>query len=265
MRTVLSKWIGVMICSVALSPMALAGIYESQVLWTKKEIVTCFLDRPDQLKQTPIEDPKYMESKRIIFKPDLFDEDEKKFIAQLARDNYNPSATEVSFTGWTDCSKTPDADLIMVKAKPTKQFLFLWSNMEFTGVASIGQAGVMNADGSYSKAQGLKAFFALSWINPVSIIHELGHVLGLRHEHIHPDTEADSDCKNRFVYVKERAAPAPTAVFHSAYDPNSVMSYCVTQDPSRYSHNQRIFLSDQDRWTLRELYRGAGNTNSIGR
>lgn len=225
---------------------AFAGIYEPQVIWSKKEIRVCFYDQPSQLEQTPIQ----LFRKEYPFKVGLFAKHEKKWIDELVVENFTPEDTKAVFIGWQDCSQIKDFDLIIIKAEAVSPL----TEESFMGMAPIGQAGIRMPDGKVLRSHYLKSYLVVSKLDPMTIVHELGHVLGLRHEHIHPDTVKDTRCTNKGTTQFERSSPAPTAVVLTQYDAESIMNYCVTQDPKRNKKSGWKFLSELDKQTLRTLY-----------
>jgi hypothetical protein len=67
-------------------------------------------------------------------------------------------------------------------------------------------------------------------------IHEFGHVLGLRHEQLHPDkppscTKTDSN---------DGPLQASSAIL-SDYDPDAVMNYCATPNPTTITAREALF------------------------
>lgn len=108
---------------------------------------------------------------------------------------------------------------------------------------------------------------------PGSIVHELGHVLGLWHEHIRPDRDDFIEVIWDNIYPEKRQlfnvqSPVETQSFKQMYDYYSIMHYPLdafsrnngyTLKPKmnvtgEIGYQKRLIPSDSDYLQLRYLY-----------
>lgn len=88
-------------------------------------------------------------------------------------------------------------------------------------------------------------------------LHELGHVLGLRHEHARPEALKDPNCAiKRSVDLNHKEQPGLSSeTFGFPYDPNSIMNYCYMDAyETGLIPIDMPSLSKTDRDVLRRLY-----------
>jgi len=234
-----------------------AGIVEPKVLWEKNQITTCFYDKESQLSLTRLKSRKDT-LKDYNFKPRELSRREKKKVMETVLKDFTPERTGIHFVGWKDCSKTDNPDLIVMEAKGKVPFL---TRPTFNGRAVIGEDGLAEQDehgnfGFFQKT-GLVSHLALYTQNKATVIHEFGHVAGLRHEHIHEDSINDKNCHKFGVTVdfENLEQPFVTTLFHTEYDSFSIMNYCYLQTQrNRIDREDKLILSQKDVETLQAYY-----------
>ncbi len=256
-----------------LSTVTNAGMIEPQVAWDKKELKTCFFDDNAQLAKTILE-TKENTKKNYDFSPKKLRATQKKAVYNVISKEYSASKTGLHFIGFQDCSKVKNPDVIVMRAASK---IILLDSPGFRGRAVIGQAGMFEAktelndktgaaeyivekdgshyEGFFSKS-GKVAYVALRTTNPGTIVHEFGHVAGLRHEHIRDEAHYDSNCKKLGVKWPTAEKLYDTVQIETSYDNESVMNYCWLQSRSAKALEDRIgnILSAGDIQTLRSTY-----------
>lgn len=247
-----------LLAALVLPLIAKAGIYEPHTLWDKKEVVTCFYSAKSQLLGTNLVSYNYAK-KELKFLPRALSSEERQQIKNTVLAHYKPEVTGIHFTGFKDCANTPEPDLVVMEAKG--RFLIL--GPEFAGRAVIGESGEMSEfEGQYGffSKSGRTATLALSAVRTTTIVHEFGHVAGLRHEHIHPDAKEDEQCQGYSSPINLKKPEKlekiyDTAIFSTDYDRQSIMNYCYyfRQRPE-IDQGLKFVLSPKDIETLREMY-----------
>lgn len=239
----------------------LAGIYETKVLWSRKEVQVCFYDNPSQLEDTTLKNKKEMHLKYRV-DPDEFSEKAKKRIKNVILSEFSESQTGISFHGWQDCSKVDDSqvDVRIIRSRGVP-FYFLRKAAPFDGSASVGENGIIEKQGYIKGLQSQKAHVLLTKTKKAFIVHEFGHIAGLRHEHLHPDSEYDQNCRSKFAlqsFLQGMLSGKlyPSTHIMTEYDPYSVMNYChIYNSLGEIEKNNKRVLSTSDRKTLLYLYR----------
>ena len=222
-----------------------AAIYEPATIWNKNKINVCFLDEQHQLEQTALGTTE--ESfKKNGFTPAFLTLEEKEIIKTTINNTFYPSITGIHFVGWKNCSQESMIDVIIMKAGKVKGLIFN-KKAPFKGFASIGENGLLTKEGYIGKKLESKALVALQVFDPAVIVHEFGHIAGLRHEHIHPEAKKiDSGCHSA-LYSKE--SPINDSVL-TTYDRASIMNYCRINN----HYTKTSALSALDRETLLKIY-----------
>lgn len=218
-----SELIVLLFISMAFST-AKAGVYLNSNLWPMHSLTACFGEKEDT--------PRFTENGRKL-RIQKWKLEEQESIRAWITEAYNFESTGIYFTGWRDCAETVDPDVIIfIHSRPLIDFF-------------SGFSGTVNKVGYHpGLVEGYPSagnFVALARkISKGVAIHEFGHILGLAHEHNHPDAEVDCEFNSPF---KERHE----LLSYTEYDPDSVMSYCNLWSP-------QPGLSDADSNLLKFLY-----------
>lgn len=242
-------------------PQAYAGIIEPATLWEKNEIVTCFYNSEAQLAPTKLKTVQGAKE-TYEFVPKELSRREKKKVAETVLKNFSAERTGIYFTGWKDCSDTEEYDLIVMEAKGLVPFI---TRPSFNGRAVIGEDGSLarneeGAIGFYEKS-GAMPYVALTVQKAGTVVHEFGHVAGLRHEHIHQDAFADENCSHPFLpldFTKPETIEKPhdSTLIYTSYDPQSIMNYCwMIPRRSQLDREKGVILSQKDIETLSQFYK----------
>jgi hypothetical protein len=245
----------------------LAGIYEPHTTWDKLELETCFYSEESHLKETRIESIAKAKEK-FDFVPKRLSKRKRARVVDAVKKDFTPSRTGITFVGFKDCSQVANPDVVVMRAGSK---VFLLDTPGFGGRAVIGQDGVMSIHSSlglgFYKKSGKIGNVILKNVRPSTIIHEFGHVAGLRHEHIHQDAQLDKNCHKFVTPLKmdepdKLEQPFATTVFHTEYDSKSIMNYCNTFVNRRdLDKADGPILSAKDRRTLKEIYPTESNQN----
>jgi hypothetical protein len=231
-----------------------ASVYEPNVVWDKSEIEVCFMDETRQKNETQIS------SYAIIgllwgINPKPVTSTQSKKVKEALEQEFTQEKTHIQFTGFEKCSETSNADLVVMNNESFVLFNKFEYNI-FAGMASIGQSGVQSEFGFVEKSP-LKAFMLLKSFEKSVIIHEAGHVLGLRHEHILEEANDDPACNDMSSFVDSESSISDD-LFDSTrryqnYDPDSIMNYCYMKT-LKDTNQLDAGLSPQDQELLRSLY-----------
>lgn len=209
-----------------------AGI-SNYMVWHKVELKVCFAGKGTQLR--------VKDAAGVLAN---WTSDQKKFIQDTLKKEFTPSRTGYYFTGFKNCLKGQDADVVIVK-KP----FYTAINFEARGFATVGY-GLLNVADDIPKARGLVLLTSRGVDNYATVVHEFSHVLGLKHEHDHPEAKqlAEKWCDDY--------ANAHTTFYHynlyTPFDEVSVMNYCHIRK------NKKAGLSSGDREHIRLLFERAG-------
>jgi hypothetical protein len=201
-----------------------AGSFTTTQSWDKKEITVCFAEADDLNRAYSWDNE---------FKASVWSKKDKLMAEEWVNSEYTETRTGVNFRGWLDCSETTEAEVILFYNKDNFFKSFTGGVAGFSG--SIGEFHYLKLAG-YPQAKNF-VVINRSGVAKRTLIHEMGHVAGLQHEHLHPNAYNRS-CKD----IAPRDLPAQFD--YTEYDPNSVMNYC----------NQMKTLSNGDLAILKKHY-----------
>lgn len=162
----------------------------------------------------------------------------------------------LQFTGWGTC-KEEDLQAVMIRVRMNLKHE--WEGQAATAGGGLSMVGSTNmacapcegatmlldvgTKGRYPKQEAPLRDFIIDQTRG-AFLHELGHALGLHHEHARSDAPT---CQNDTESVPEDRAAG--LVYVGSYDPDSIMNYC---------RNKKISsLSSGDLAGLRHLYPAA--------
>jgi hypothetical protein len=208
------------------------GIVEPTTKWKKSTLKTCWLNDARDMR-THL--PKHLfertkENAHLsVFKG--LTPAEKLDIQLMIDKEYTPERTGIHFAGWKDCSETtgPVDVYILTAAGPTKRGFF--TNY---GMADIGNGTNHETIRLPEDPDGpSQVFFVRAQekdpkrsreMTKLFALHEFGHVVGLRHEHMKKEAYSDPLCALSEVTPGEDYFPHTAA--YTSYDPFSIMNYC---------------------------------------
>jgi hypothetical protein len=238
------------------------GIVEPDVKWPAKEVTVCW--------GNPSSSPEdFLHLMRILFgwketswptvSSNDWSESEKETIKTSVNRNFKSDSTGISFGGWSACRKSevglfqkePLVVILRVADPRVSETPVLDqttdSNALRIGIGSAKKQGnqyvyLPDSNGNYLLSSVLLGadrmcqYFKKPFEKcaPFIALHEFGHIVGLRHEHVHPDAQKDPLCRVDLVTGTAQNG------FHSAlakenlgdsarvsnYDKSSVMNYC---------------------------------------
>lgn len=185
---------------------ASAGV-SNYLAWSKTEIDVCFGN-----PQTKV----HVEGIKNGFSK--WKEDEKAFIQKTLEDEYLPERTGYSFTGFGNCEDQKNHNVVLLKKS-----LFSLTTITLRGASTSGESIIIPSP-TYPKAKGVVILTAQGVDRRSTIVHEFAHILGLQHEHDHPDSYAQAT--QRCVHYSKKPIKRESYLIYTPFDEESVMNYC---------------------------------------
>lgn len=241
-----------------------SSVYEPEVLWQKKAIKYCYVDKKRLIRKTSFK------RKTHDYALAEIPRDLREVLDQVVQDQFNPSDTIVHFVGGADCSKEPSSDLYIIPVVP-KEGKSNKRRIPY-GKASVGYFGRVVFETMYKKEfktqpDGKKHFVLLN-LKPVQykheksiayedalpyvLLHELGHILSFKHEHGRDEMKEDANCE---ALKGKQEKMSETANLSGDYDPFSIMNYCYIHSIIKKKIPQSPpELSERDKEISRLLY-----------
>lgn len=193
--------------------------------WQKKNLTTCYAKAEAEIRNIGA-------LRTHIFN---WSEEEKETLERLLAQEYSRSRTGISFSSFKDCEQSPNSDIVLFKAR---------NGGLLGGQASIGPKRKGYVEG-FPSAHGYVLLYDLNLTN---VTHEFGHVLGLQHEHLHPEAfDEDPNCLRRILNAPAKLSEHYT---YTPYNRTSIMNYCYTSAEG----GDKIGLDAEDLENLRRLY-----------
>lgn len=240
-----------------------AAVYEPFALWQKKEIRLCFVGDKKELKET------YFSGSGLKYEVIPLTQSQKDLVKEVATSAFNPEETIVHFVGFKNCTEDKSADVYLFSAKQLKATKR--KHVLAYGAAAVGERAkiespnmfTMNLMGrqnkkknylyiNFSPIQHKDWFIDYSLLLPHVIAHELGHVLGLKHEHGRAEMKEDENCS---LTNRRKEMLYTSSVGFEQYDPESVMNYCYLHGAKEgFFPLRKEYLSDHDKKTLYTIY-----------
>lgn len=254
------KKIKTLILTALLLPSYLLGVtFEPNVLWEKANLDYCFYKSHSDIFATELINRNNAKKKfRLI--PGILKDKEKAFISKQIENSFSKETTGINFSKVSSCSH---ADLVILKNVKMR----LGGGKKHYGQASIGEAGRISSRGAsffkkkkgFFDKKGSKAYVSLATVDKTTLIHELGHIAGLRHEHAREEALSDDGCAGETAPSQGRSSLFEglyiTTDISNYYDPNSFMNYCyVNWNRKEINAGKLPILSNQDKKELKKIY-----------
>lgn len=215
----------------------------SMYLWHKQELVACWVDSSTASQKL---------------------QKAQQFMSQIVLSHYSLTTTGVHFVGFNDCQSTPEADVKIrwVNEMPMAAYANHNGRLQVAGFGVDGPEVHLNPSMIEEHAKvGIIGFEKYAAEN---LLHELGHIAGLFHEHEHKR----STCN---LKSNELSTVPEGIVQEGEYDPLSIMNYCKLaallegkndKDPALDINQVKLGLSQNDKTKLKTLY---GSVSKSGR
>lgn len=203
--------------------------------WKDKNVSVCWAD---EIILKEILSPFIEMSGTAGLEIPIVEKSSKKKIKQLINIHFSKEVTGIHFTGWETCVPMDKSvklfyfqDLKFTSVSTynfVSKFLSLLTG-NYLGVASIGNGAFADLEMNTPGKNGSQAVI-LKTLNPGTILHEFGHLSGLRHEHTKADVLHGETC-HQFKTIISDSFKFPSeekngAVTLTVADDFSIMNYC---------------------------------------
>lgn len=238
---------------------SVSSVGEPLVKWDRHEVRVCWGARGDDSRVSMHdrdEVRKLMDTAHTGSVPNKL----RNQIRDLVESQFTEASTGIHFTGFKFCSASPASDLVLFLVEDSKNPIPM-------GVADVGQSGMRGNGGGFVFKDRTGAAYAFVRMGTysgmkisseelarINVLHELGHIAGLRHEHVRV-AEATQDPNCDGVALDEPVDLSSR--YYGPYDPSSIMNYCMINrvaKKSGFSAGETIGLSKGDVRALKCLY-----------
>ena len=231
-------------------------------LWNKTDVSICFDERRSNIAD--------------------FTAYQERLAAVIKRE-FQEEKTYFRWTGFRKCSEDANADAailivnnlpgppgLMGIASQIGQFQLPPDQLSTAIFGSVTRPAVAISIGAHYKGAVATVARNLDF----TIIHELGHLAGLFHEHAHPRTTCHitaERAEDRYLAFPAIDAQDAYLDYGTSYDPDSVMSYCVGEsiaagrifDPAQSNVPSVAGLSEGDQRLLRRIYNAPNSDSEV--
>lgn len=197
--------------------------------WTISEINVCFAEKETDYRMDEMQGPKRDWKQK-----------EKELLQSVLEEEYTVQRTGYTFVGFKDCQDTEKINVIV----GVRKGLLAQSAIGMKGVATLGMSGGLSD--RYSHAQGAVVLSPMG-VSKTTITHEFGHILGLMHEHEHPESPTTS--KSLCPYYLNSIGQQRNVIYTS-FDKESVMNYCYIFGLK----GRNAGLSEKDRELILDIF-----------
>lgn len=244
-----------------------------------------YLAGVDQFIRSVIEKPLFTDSRQDI-------ERMLTKVRKTVERELTPDSTGIYFIGWKQCPKDREAiskeydaflmitevlddkqmQIALSEAKKNHPYGFKIAGISFnesllsasipSGQSTIGnlkrQPEGENTVVSFIRLSKRDGKFATDDFNEQTILHEFGHLSGMRHEHERPETVNERDCPGEEIdqtpWSRRMLIEYHKKVITFPYDTTSIMNYCQNTRERRAGLEDQTSLSEGDRSALKLLY-----------
>lgn len=239
-----------------------AAVFNHNKLWDRSELTVCFASMAYGTGSREAS-----KSLRVYGEAQVeFSNQKIDLITNTIKNEFSIELTGIEFTGFDFCDKNTKSDVVIIgsaKVRKGKRSALAHSTVGKTKTGVRYMIFVVNKNKTeevYKDLPETNTRFGYY------VVHEAGHILGMKHEHEMGAALADPNCQK--IY-KDKGKPQKTnhlidgglfgdiqsATYknYGGYDSESVMNYCFVKQRDLRS-SRSTFLSPIDQEALRSVY-----------